>query len=334
MGLPVIASTIDRYMELKAKPIQSNEFRLELKDMNSFRTIPLDTNAEKVAPGDYIRSAMAILLEKGFRFKQGHKIEISGNIPINAGLSSSSALTVAWIRFLVAVQEGEMGCTDSDIGRWAYEAEVRFFDQPGGLMDQYTIAQQGLLFIDTQHGKTERLKGRLGNLVIAESGMAKRTLDVLQNAKSYQQSALYRIKAQNPEFVIQDATVTDYEKYKGVIPEKYIRYWYAAIHNYDITQKAKRLLKNEDSDLTELGELMNRHQKILEDYIGNTPGEMAMMMDAARKAGANGAKIIGSGGGGCMVAMVDDTHKQDVITTFLDHGAKAAYEVKLTYPKV
>lgn len=334
MGLPVIASTIDRYMELKAKPIQSNEFRLELKDMNSFRTIPLDTNAEKVAPGDYIRSAMAILLEKGFRFKQGHKIEISGNIPINAGLSSSSALTVAWIRFLVAVQEGEMGCTDSDIGRWAYEAEVRFFNQPGGLMDQYTIAQQGLLFIDTQHGKTERLKGRLGNLVIAESGMAKRTLDVLQNAKSYQQSALYRIKAQNPEFVIQDATVTDYEKYKGVIPEKYIRYWYAAIHNYDITQKAKRLLKNEDSDLTELGELMNRHQKILEDYIGNTPGEMAMMMDAARKAGANGAKIIGSGGGGCMVAMVDDTHKQDVITTFVDHGAKAAYEVKLTYPKV
>ncbi|UOY07463.1 GHMP kinase [Muricauda sp. SCSIO 64092] len=334
LGLPVIAGTIDRYMQLKAKPIRSHEFQLELKDINSFRTVPLDTNGEKVAPGDYIRSAMAILLEKDFRFRQGYKIEISGNIPINAGLSSSSALTVAWIRFLVAIQEGRIRFTDSDIGRWAYEAEVRFFDQPGGLMDQYTIAQQGLLFIDTQHGKTERLKGRWGNLVIAESGMAKRTLDVLQNAKSYQQSALYRIKAQNPEFKIQDANVMDYEKYKGVIPEKYVRYWYATIHNYDITQKAKRLLKNENPDLMQLGELMNRHQKILEDHIGNTPREMAMMMDAARKAGANGTKIIGSGGGGCMVAMVEDTHKQDVITAFLDNGAKAAYEVKLTYPKV
>jgi len=334
LGLPVIAGTIDRYMELKAKPIQSNEFRLELKDMNSSRTVPLDTNGEKVAPGDYIRSAMAVLREKGFRFKQCYNIEISGDIPINAGLSSSSALTVAWIRFLVAIQEGRIRFTDSDIGRWAYEAEVRFFDQPGGLMDQYTIALQGLLFIDTLHGKTERLKGRLGNLVIAESGIAKRTLEVLQNARSYQQNALNGIKALNPEFKIQDATVTDYEKYKGVIPEKYGRYWYAAIHNYDITQKAKRLLKSENPDLMELGELMNRHQKVLEDYIGNTPREMAMMMDAARKAGANGAKIIGSGGGGCMVAMVDDAHKQDVITAFLDNGAKAAYQVKLTYPKV
>ena len=84
----------------------------------------------------------------------------------------------------------------------------------------------------------------------------------------------------------------------------------------------------------ELGGFMNRHQKVLEDYIGNTPREMTMMMDAARKAGANGTKIIGSGGGGCMVAMVDDAHKQAVVTAFLDNGAKAAYEVKLTYPNI
>lgn len=215
MGLPVIAGTIDRYMELKAKPIRSHEFRSELKDINSSRTVLLDTKGEPVAPGDCIRSAMAILRKKGFRFKQGHKIEISGNIPVNAGLSSSSALTVAWIRFLIAIQEGGIRPTDSDIGRWAYEAEVRFFNQPGGLMDHYTIAQQGLLFIDTQNGKTERLRGRLGNLIIAESGIAKRTLDVLQNARSYQQNAIDGIKTQNPAFKIQDATLADYEKYKG-----------------------------------------------------------------------------------------------------------------------
>jgi galactokinase len=53
-------------------------------------------------------------------------------------------------------------------------------------------------------------------------------------------------------------------------------------------------------------------------------------MDAARSAGALGAKIIGSGGGGCMVAMVTEDTLQPVINAFLATGAKAAYEVNLT----
>ena len=58
---------------------------------------------------------------------------------------------------------------------------------------------------------------------------------------------------------------------------------------------------------------------------------MQLMMGNARKAGALGSKIIGSGGGGCMVAMVTEKNKSKVIEAFLSAGAKAAYEVELTY---
>ena len=56
-------------------------------------------------------------------------------------------------------------------------------------------------------------------------------------------------------------------------------------------------------------------------------------MNSARKAGAFGAKTIGSGGGGCMVAMVSEDTIGAVIKAFLDSGAKTAYEVELTYPQ-
>jgi len=52
-------------------------------------------------------------------------------------------------------------------------------------------------------------------------------------------------------------------------------------------------------------------------------------MKAALKAGALGAKIIGSGGGGCMVAMVTQVTKEKVIQAFLKAGAKNAYEISL-----
>ena len=77
---------------------------------------------------------------------------------------------------------------------------------------------------------------------------------------------------------------------------------------------------------------MDSHQKILQERIQNTPKKMKLQMQAARKAGALGAKIIGSGGGGCMVAIVSEKSKENVIKAFLNNGAKAAYEINLTTP--
>lgn len=333
LGLPVIAGTINRYIELKATPISEPEFQLELPDIQDSRTIPLDVKKGMVPMGDYLLSSMAVVQNKGFRFDQGYQVVISGTIPVNAGLSSSSALTVAWIRFLVGIQEGEPDVSDAEIGHWAYEAEVEFFDSPGGLMDQYTIAQQGLLFIDTKDGKTKRLTGGLGKLVVAESGISKVTLDVLKNARSYQEKAIAQVKANHPEFDVQNSTSEAYEKYLNLVSSEYRKHWYAAVYNYDITKKARGLLLSEANDVEQLGNLMNAHQKILEECIQNTPAKMVTMMNEARKAGALGAKTIGSGGGGCMVALVSNDTKESVIKAFLDNGAKAAYEVELTYPK-
>ncbi|WP_108424197.1 galactokinase family protein [Flagellimonas amoyensis] len=330
LGLPVIAGAIDRYIHITARPNTEEKFVLKLLDLEEEEFILLDDDLKNVQPGDFFRSAMAVLKNEGFRYQQGYTVEISGNIPVNAGLSSSSALLVAWIRFLVAINGKLDETSDFQVGRWAYKAEVVFFDSPGGLMDQYTIAQRGLLYIDTESGKSERLVGDMGQLLVAESGLAKKTLEVLKNARVFAQNAVDAVKRNHPEFVLKESVLDDYEKYLESVPHEFRDHWYAAIHNYQITLAAKKELQKELPNLRKLGDLMNRHQKILEEQIQNTPVEMVRMMEAAIGAGAIGAKTIGSGGGGCMVAMVTGEVKEAVRQAFLDAGAKAVYEVEIT----
>lgn len=330
LSLPVIAGAINRYINLEAIPNQSNSFKLDLLDINEVVSIAIDEDGYNVKNGDFLRASLAVLKQKGLKFQQGYSIKIWGDIPVNAGLSSSSALTIAWIRFLVAIQEKPLLVSDFEIGHWAYEVEVEYFNNPGGLMDQYTIAQQDLIYIDTATGKSEVLAGNLGQLVVAESGLKKQTMSVLKNGRFYQENAIKEVQQKNPNFNILRSTLEDYERFKYLVSKEYQNHWYAAIHNYHLTKRAKKLLGEPNSNLEELATVMNAHQKILYERIQNTPEKMHSMMQAALEAGAIGTKTIGSGGGGCMVAMVNSYTKDDVIAAFKNAGAKNAYEVTLT----
>lgn len=329
LGLPVIAGTINRFINLKAVPNFTDSYKIKLPNIKKTISISLNEELKDIKNGDYFRSCLNILIKKGLVFKKGYDIEICGDIPINAGLSSSSALVVCWLRFLITSQENTIKFSDFEIGHLAYEAETNYFKQPGGLMDQYTIAQGGLLYIDTKSGKSSSLKLNIGFLIVAESAIVKQTLEVLKNAKTYARKAIGFVKKQNPDFHINETTLDDYHKYLKYIPNEYRNHWYAAIYNYDITKKALLELENEAPNYTVLGNLMNEHQQILEEKIKNTPIEMIKMMNSVKMAGAIGTKIVGSGGGGCMVAMVEENLKDDVISTFKNNGAYKAYEVSL-----
>ncbi len=329
LGLPVIAGTINRFINIKAVPNFKDSYNIRLLDIKKTISISLDDELKDIKNGDYFRSSMNVLIEKGLVFKKGYDIEIYGNIPINAGLSSSSALVVCWLRFLIASQEKPIRFTNIEIGHLAYEAETNYFKQPGGLMDQFTIAQGGLLFIDTQKGICNSLRANIGTLVVAESGIAKQTIEVLNDARVYANKAIALVKKRNPNFELSSVTLDDYKKYLTVVTDEFKNHWYAAIHNFNITKKAKLELQKETPDITFLGNLMNQHQQILQEKIKNTPKKMIEMMDAARNSGAYGTKIIGSGGGGCIVALTDAYSKNKVVKAFIDSGAIDSYEVSL-----
>ncbi|NJD22475.1 MAG: GHMP kinase, partial [Melioribacter sp.] len=81
-----------------------------------------------------------------------------------------------------------------------------------------------------------------------------------------------------------------------------------------------------------IGELLNQHQNILRDVLRISTKKIDKMIDAALNAGAYGAKINGSGGGGCMFAYAPEKPEKileavkmisnDSFTVYSDEGTR------------
>ncbi len=330
LGLPVISGTIDRYIYIKATETKSKFFEISLLDYNKSMKIEFKNDINKISSSDYFRAGLYVLEKNGIIPNRGYKIEINGDLPINAGLSSSSSLVVGWIKFLVKAFANGRKINNLQIAKWAVETEVDFFKQAGGIMDQYTISIGGLMMIDTSKKTYEKLKGNLGSLLVIDSGQPKNTQGVLSKAKENAQEALKYVKRVNKDFDLLKSKRSDYKKYLEHVPVNLRDYWQSTILNYEITKSAIKLLRRVNSSTNDLGELMNSHQYFLKNNIKNTPVQLTKQMEKALNSGAIGAKIVGSGGGGCMVVMVDKNNISKVKKTILSAGAKDVFKVKIT----
>ena len=332
LGLPVIAASIDRYLTLEAVRHNEKAFVFELNDLRQTRQLPLSIKAADVEVGDFLASSLVVLARKGIVPDRGYRISIQSDIPVNAGISSSSALIIAWMRFLIQAFGSEK-IDRQQLADWANEAEVEFFGDPGGLMDHYSIALEDLRVIYPS-SKTTALLSRPDDLplILVESGIAKQTVGVLSLAKKHALEALERVQQVVPEFNYHNAQPEDIKRFESFLPPELFVYWEAAIANHHITQVALKLMQSSNTQLSrgELAALIAQHQYYLETAIQNTPKAMKAQMQVALKAGGEAVKVIGSGGGGCFFVVSSEEVQPQIIKKLLDAGAAAAYPIHFT----
>ena len=154
------------------------------------------------------------------------------------------------------------------------------------------------------------------------------TIELLQQNNAWK--AIDQVKAQIPEFDIALTTVNELNKNLTLVETSLKPFFYAAVCNHDITQRALKILEQEQINTQLLGELMNKHHHLLKSYLKITPPLMDKMIDAANDSGALGSKIVGSGGGGCMVAIVKDQYQKQIIEAIKASGAEDAFAVNIT----
>lgn len=332
LGLPVIAASIDRYLTLEANPQEKACFTFELTDLSETRELALQIDESSVQKGDFLAATLAVLARKGIVAKSGYAIEIRSSIPVNAGVSSSSALVIAFIRFLVsAFATGNI--EDQQIADWANEAEVDFFGDPGGLMDHYSIALEELRVIYPDSRSTEVLpRPKQLPLILVESGIAKQTVGVLSKAKEKALEALAHVQTITPELTYHNAQMRDILAYKSRLDTELYSYWQASIANHQITKSAIALLSKPTTQdlIPKLAEQINQHQFYLRTAIQNTPEHMQQQMQVALKAGGLATKVIGSGGGGCFFVLAESASVPQIIENLLQQGARAAYSIHIT----
>ena len=234
----------------------------------------------------------------------GLDLLIDSDVPTGAGLSSSAALEAA-----VAIAVAEL--TAAPLGRTELAAACRRAENdvvgaPTGVMDQMAalLCRAGnALFLDCRSLEVDHVPldvKRIGlGLVVVNTGAPHALVD---SAYADRLRSCERAAQALGVPALRDATVTELDRAGERLDEETRR---RARHV--ITEDTRVLAVVErlrTGDLAAVGALLNEsHASMRDDFEISSP-ELDMAVDAAREAGALGARMTGGGFGGSAIALV------------------------------
>lgn len=330
LGLPVIACAINKYILVEGVPNNNNYLLFSLIDMDQLIKINLDEDFSALKKGDHIRYVIKTLKKNNINIDKGYDIKISSKIFINAGISSSSALTVALISFFIKIFYPKT-VSEGYVAELAYQSEVVEQGGSGGRMDQYSISIGNTVYLETKNAFSfEKINNPINNFIIANSGVKKNTDLILKNLKSKANAAIATIKLNNPAFNLNQIRVSDIINFKNQLNKTSFKYFKAAVENHSITQEAYLELKKKNPNIIKLGLLMNKHHNILKNNLSITVPLIDKMIDLALENGSYGAKIIGSGGGGSILILSNPKDENKIIEAMYNVGAKEVVKANVS----
>jgi len=302
-GLPIIAAAIDLRITISGKRNQDTSIVINMPDIGEEENLPLGKELEYSKARDYLKSAVNILKREDLIPDSGWDCLIKGTIPINSGTASSSALVVAWIKFLLeAVRDQRAGLADA-IANLAFMAEVAEFKEPGGKMDHYSSALGGVISIHFENQlEVRQLKNTLGSFVLADSLQRKNTTGTLGYIKTHVLNGVEKIQKEKREFQLKTSSLQEYDEDIGHLDKEEKALLKGTLLTRDLTAEGESLFESETFDHAKFGELLSQQQDVLHNYLKISTPKIDQMLDAALQAGALGGKGNGSGGGGCVFA--------------------------------
>jgi len=264
---PAIAAAISAYLILDFKARKDDKIILRSVDLDFEEEFQVGSNFSLEGPLKYIK---AVIRNLSSHINSGFSMIIKSDIPIGAGMSSSTALTIGAIRAIDRWKRLSMSL--SDIAELSYTTESRDLGSECGRMDQYAISFGGITYITTDENATaEKLNHPQLNLIVADSEDTHDTADL---------QIWLRNRLDNREPLLMESL--------GRV--------------VDIVEEGREAFKSQN--LQQLGELMNR-QQVEEKLMGTSTPRLDLMCSESLDSGALGAKQMGAGGGGCIIALAE-----------------------------
>jgi mevalonate kinase len=228
-----------------------------------------------------VRNTLA-MLEAGSL--SGVAILVRSTIPVASGLGSGAAVSVAMIRALAKHLRKDL--TDEQVSALAFETEKLYHGTPSGIDNMVVTYARPVYFIKGQPIEILRVKKPF-TIVIGDTGIPASTKES-----------------------VRDVRVQHHKR-----PERF-ETLFAAIGS--IAKTACQLIENGMPE--SFGPLMDENHALLRNMMVSSP-ELDHLVEAARKAGALGAKMSGGGRGGNMIALVQPGKAGAVARSLKDAGA-------------
>jgi galactokinase len=323
LHLPVVPCAISLRVAIEGAHRNDDLVRIGLPDISREEIFSVRGEIPYVLERDYFRSTMNVMKRKGFTFSRGLDCVVRGNIPINAGTSSSSALVIGWVNLLARTSDQARELTPMEIATLAHAAEVLEFGEPGGMMDHFSTAFGGVIAIDFfPFIAVDRLSSSPGTFVLGDSGEPKDTKGILARVKNRVLDAVARLAKRHETFSLQTADAGVIRSLGSELAPDEQSLLLGTLRNRDITRQARAQFHAPDLDRRQIGRLLSEHQTVLREVLGISTPKIDRMIAAAEHAGAYGGKINGSGGGGCMFAYAPEDPER-VARAIEGEGGKA-----------
>jgi mevalonate kinase len=213
------------------------------------------------------------------------EVRISSTIPVASGLGSGAAVTVALTRALAAHLSYSM--TEEEVNAFAYEIEKLHHGTPSGIDNTVVTYARPVYFVKGQLMEIFKV-GQPFTIVIADTGIPAPTKESVSDVRRL--------------------WMNDRSHWETVFDKI-----------GEVSFTARRAIEAGKPEL--LGELMDENHALLQRLTVSSV-ELDQLIEAARNAGALGAKLSGGGRGGNMIALVQPEMAESVSSSLKEAGAQ------------
>ncbi len=232
------------------------------------------------------RLLVAALAGLGLAEQRGWCVRVRSSIPIGHGLGSSAAYAVALVGALA--RAGGRALSPEELHAQAHALEQLSHGWPSGIDDTVITLARPLWFRRGEPPRPLPPRPELG-LLLASSGRPGSTREAVASVAELREAKPARFAA-----LLAEAEVVAGEGREAFL----------------------------DGDDRHLGVCLDRNHALLVELGVSTP-ELDRLANAAREAGALGAKLTGSGRGGFLVALAATGDLETLASTLADAGAAA-----------
>jgi galactokinase len=304
----VLPAAIDRAVTYAGRRRGDRHVRVYSEDFKATVEFDLDDiqKAGENTWSNFLRGVSKFLEGDGHRLA-GADIAFGGNVPREAGLSSSAAVEVGatafWNKLL------GLGLDPVYAVKLSRRTENEFVGVPCGIMDQFISAlgrRDHALFLDCRDLTYRHVPLRSDvKIVVCNSGV-KRALAQSEYEVRLKQcrEAVGKIGATGRAVKsLRDVKSSDLAAVRGTMDNLLWRRAHHVVSENERTLEAVNVLQG--GDLERFGELMNQsHESLRDDYEVSSKELDTLVELARRQPGVLGARMTGAGFGGCTVNLV------------------------------
>ncbi|GAB1469877.1 mevalonate kinase [Chloroflexota bacterium] len=229
--------------------------------------------------------ASPYFLEDKMKSPRGLEIRIRSTIPVAAGLGSGAAVSVALIRALASFLNQPL--SNEQVNALVFETEKLYHGTPSGIDNTVISYNMPVYYIKDKPIETFKC-GKPFTIVIGDTGVPAPTKESVGDVR--------RLWLRDPN------------RFDGIFNEV-----------AQISSMARHFIESGRPE--HLGGLMDQNHEFLQQMTVSSP-ELDVLVYAARRAGALGAKLSGGGRGGNMIALTDQASAESVAQALRSAGAK------------